>query len=61
MMEDIDTRFGANEDLDFTNLEIPKDTPEERIVESREDGKVISIPRVGGLHPRYSRELRRAG
>ena len=45
---------------DRTHLGLEKDTPEERVVESREDGKVISIPRVGGLHHRYSRELRRA-
>jgi len=45
---------------DRTHLGLEKDTPEGRVVESREDGKVISIPRVGGLHHRYSRELRRA-
>ena len=45
---------------DRTHLGLEKGTPEERIVESRENGKVISIPRVGGLHHRYSRELRTA-
>ncbi len=45
---------------DRTHLGLEKDTPEERTVESRENGKVISIPRVGGLHHRYSREGRRA-
>jgi hypothetical protein len=45
---------------DRTHLGLEKGTPEERIVESRENGKVISILRVGGLHHRYSRELRTA-
>ena len=35
------------------------DTPEKRPVEGRErkDAKVISIPRVGGLHHRYTLRL----
>jgi putative transposase len=45
---------------DRTHLGLEKDTPGERTIESREYGKVVSIPRVGGLHHRYSRELRRA-
>jgi transposase InsO family protein len=45
---------------DRTHLGLEKDTPGERTVESRENGKVVAIPRVGGLHHRYSRELRRA-
>ena len=35
----------------------PKDTPEHRAVEQPEQGHVLSIPQVGGLHHRY---LRRA-
>ena len=45
---------------DRTHLGLEKDTPAKRTVESRENGKVVSIPRVGGLHHRYSRELQRA-
>jgi len=45
---------------DRTHLGLEKDTPEERRVEPRETGEVVAIPRVGGLHHRYSRELRRA-
>ena len=51
---------------DRTHLGVEKDSPEERSVESRETGEVVvlgdfvSSPRVGGLHHRYSRELRNA-
>jgi hypothetical protein len=45
---------------DRTHLGLEKDTPEERSVEPQEIGKVVAIPRVGGLHHRYSRELRNA-
>ena len=45
---------------DRTHLRLSKDTPEGRSVELREAGEVVAIPRVGGLHYRYSRELRRA-
>jgi transposase InsO family protein len=40
-----------------THLALAKDTPEHRAVEQPEQGHVISIPQVGGLHHRY---LRRA-
>ncbi len=43
-----------------THLGLEKDTPEERPIESHEMGKVVAIPRVGGLHHRYSREQARA-
>jgi transposase InsO family protein len=45
---------------DRTHLGLKKDVPEERPVEAREMGKVVAIPRVGGLHHRYSRKLRKA-
>jgi putative transposase len=45
---------------DRTHLGLEKDTPEERPVETRDMGEVVAIPRVGGLHHRYSREFRRA-
>jgi transposase InsO family protein len=45
---------------DRTHLGLEKDTPEERSVELRETGEVVAISRVGGLHHRYSRELRNA-
>jgi len=40
-----------------THLALAKDTPEHRAVEQPEQGHVLSIPQVGGLHHRY---LRRA-
>lgn len=40
-----------------THLALAKDTPEHRAVEQAEQGQVIAIPQVGGLHHRY---LRRA-
>jgi hypothetical protein len=45
---------------DRTHLGLKKDAPEGRPIESREMGEVVSIPRVGGLHHRYSRVLQRA-
>jgi hypothetical protein len=41
---------------DRTHLSLGKDTPEGREVERRPetDAEVISFPRVGGLHHRYS-------
>ncbi len=46
---------------DRTYLGLAKDTPQSRLVEEPDMGEVVAIPRVGGgLHHRYSRELRRA-
>ncbi len=43
---------------DRTHLGLEKDAPEERPTEPREIGEVVAIPRVGGLHHRYSRAFR---
>ena len=40
---------------DRTHLALGKDSPEERAVEGPGLGEVIQLPRVGGLHHRYSR------
>ncbi len=45
---------------DRTHLGLEKDAPEERRIEPRKMGKVITFPRVGGLHHRYRRELQTA-
>lgn len=45
---------------DRTHLGLERDAPEERPIEPREMGEVVALPRVGGLHHRYTRELRRA-
>ncbi len=45
---------------DRTHLGLAKDALEERPIETREMGEVVAVSRVGGLHHRYSRELRRA-
>ena len=45
---------------DRTHLGLGKDAPEERPIERLEVGKVVGLPRVGGLHHRYTRELQRA-
>jgi transposase InsO family protein len=45
---------------DRTHLGLEKDAPEKRPIEPREIGAVVAFPRVGGLHHRYLRELRRA-
>jgi transposase InsO family protein len=41
---------------DRTHLGLGKDTPSGRAVEPPELGKVVSLPRVGGLHHRYGRQ-----
>jgi transposase InsO family protein len=45
---------------DRTHLGLEKGAPERRPIERREMGEVVAIPRVGGLHHRYSRVFRRA-
>jgi len=40
---------------DRVHLALGKDAPDHRSVESPELGKVVALPRVGGLHHRYSR------
>jgi hypothetical protein len=40
---------------DRTHLALEKDAPDHRPVEPSEMGEVISQPRLGGLHHRYSR------
>ena len=38
-----------------THLGLGKDCPEERAIEPPEAGRVVALPRVGGLHHRYTR------
>jgi len=38
-----------------THLSLAKDTPEPRPVQPLEMGRVVTVPQVGGLHPRYER------
>jgi transposase InsO family protein len=38
-----------------THLALAKDAPEPRAVEPPEQGRVVAIPLVGGLHHRYQR------
>ena len=38
-----------------THLALGKDAPEARAVEPPEQGRVVAIPQVGGLHHRYQR------
>jgi putative transposase len=36
-----------------THLSLAKDTPEHRAVQRLSEGRVVEIPRVGGLHHEY--------
>jgi hypothetical protein len=45
---------------DRTHLGLEKEPPRPRPLEPREMGEVAAFPRVGGLHHRYTRELRKA-
>jgi len=38
-----------------THLSRGKDSPEPRLLEPREMGRVVALPQVGGLHHRYQR------
>jgi hypothetical protein len=38
-----------------TDLNLEKDTPDKRPIQSPNAGKVVAIPEVGGLHHRYER------
>jgi putative transposase len=38
-----------------THLSLGKDSPEPRLIEPREMGRVVALPQVGGLHHRYER------
>ena len=38
-----------------THLALGKDAPESRAVEKPEQGRIVAIPQVGGLHHRYRR------
>jgi hypothetical protein len=39
-----------------THLALAKDSPEPRAVETPEQGRIVTIPQVGGLHHRYRRQ-----
>jgi hypothetical protein len=39
-----------------THLSLEKDTPEPRPVEHPDQGDIVEIPMVGGLHHRYTRQ-----
>jgi transposase InsO family protein len=45
---------------DRTHLGLDKDAPKERPIEPQEIGAIVALPRVRGLHHRYTRELPRA-
>jgi putative transposase len=38
-----------------THLSLSKDSPESRVVQPLELGRIVAIPQVGGLHHRYER------
>jgi transposase InsO family protein len=39
-----------------THLSLDKDAPEPRLVEHSDQGVIVQIPMVGGLHHRYTRQ-----
>jgi len=61
----IDRRAGIRQHLNFAaklsnyvgpaHLALGKDAPESRSPASNDDGPIITIPEVGGLHHRYER------
>jgi putative transposase len=38
-----------------THLSLTKDTPDHRTVQRPSEGRVVEVPRVGGLHHEYRR------
>jgi len=49
-------RYFAYYQRSRTHLALGKDAPEPRAVEPPEQGRVVAIPQVGGLHHRYQRQ-----
>jgi putative transposase len=49
------TRYCSYHERSRTHLSLNKDTPIPRPVAPPEDGTVVAIPEVGGLHHRYER------
>ena len=49
------TRYCSYHERSRTHLSLNKDTPIPRPVTPPEDGTVVAIPEVGGLHHRYER------
>ncbi len=47
--------FSAWYNQDRCHLSLAKDAPEHRPVEPPVMGKVVALPRLGGLHHRYTR------
>ncbi len=47
--------FSAWYNQDRCHLSLAKDAPEHRQVERPVMGKVVALPRLGGLHHRYTR------
>jgi len=41
-----------------THLSLTKDAPEHRSVQGPSQGRVVEVPRVGGLHHQYLRRAR---
>ena len=39
-----------------THLSLDKDSPEPRLVERLDQGRIVETPMVGGLHHRYTRQ-----
>jgi hypothetical protein len=40
-----------------THLSLEKDSPEPRLVERLDQGRIVETPMVGGLHHRYTRHV----
>jgi hypothetical protein len=51
----IDSLYFAYYQRSRTHLVLGKDAPQPRAVEPPEQGRVVAIPQVGGLHHRYQR------
>ncbi len=39
----------------YPHLSLEKDAPDRRAIQSPEQGKIVELPRVGGLHHEYVR------
>ena len=44
-----------------THRSIAKDSPESRAVQPPEQGRIVAVPQVGGLHHRYDRRAAKHG
>jgi hypothetical protein len=55
-MRKLMTLYSSHYEQSRTHLSLNKDAPIPRPITMPDDGRVVAIPQVGGLHHRYERQ-----